>query len=545
MLVNSIIFWIFFAVFLLPYFTLMRGSSKIQNLWLLAASYIFYGYADWRMAILLLIATITFFVLGLAINKEKETHLDPPCLGRTPYKDDYDNYLNTKNAEEKGIGTDKQNSQKGEGVRGKESLHITHCTILTPKTLAVLGVVLGAGMLLYFKYLNFFIEQFAALFGVFGLRTNYSSFNIIVPIGISFFTFKLIAYIVEVYKGNMEPCRDFVTFASYIAFFPTIMSGPIDSPKLLIPQMAKARSWNNSAVTEGMIRVLWGMFMKMCIADKVSPYTDAVFNNYYHHSGLTIAVAAVMYTFQIYTDFSGYSEMAIGTAQIAGFRVTENFMRPYFSQNVGDFWRRWHASLMNWFRDYIYFPLGGSRCSKARMYWNTMVVFMVSGLWHGANWTFIFWGAYHGLLVCGYKLTKKTHPNPPLRGREPNNSKSNNNKSSLSREDIGGSKYLNILIVFIFVTIGWMVFRCNSIGQFFGMLGALAAPGHFFASWALTAVLPIGILMLKELKDEEGWNLHLLHSKNWVVKAVSVALLIIFIVYMGELEGAKFIYFQF
>ena len=519
MLVNSIIFWIFFAIFLIPYFTLMRGSNKIQNLWLLAASYVFYGYADWRMAVLLLAATIIFFGLSLALKSPT------PTLPR----------------------------REGDSDGAKRHR----------KTLVILGIILGVGMLLYFKYLNFFIEQFAALFGLFGLRTNFSSFNIIVPIGISFFTFKLIAYVVEVYKGNMEPCRDFVTFASYIAFFPTIMSGPIDSPKLLIPQMAKARSWNNNQVVEGMIRVLWGMFMKMCIADKVSPYTDAVFNNYYHHSGLTIAVASVMYTFQIYTDFSGYSEMAIGTSQIMGFRVTENFMRPYFSQNVGDFWRRWHASLMNWFRDYIYFPLGGSRCSKARMYWNTMVVFMVSGLWHGANWTFIFWGAYHGLLVCLYKLTKKTHPSPPCLGREPNTAEKMencNNKSSLNREEptvadrrekqlggsrVGGSKYLNILIVFILVTIGWMVFRCNSIGQFFGMLGALTAPGHFFASWALTAVLPIGILMLKELKDEEGWNIHLLHSKNWVVKAISVALLIIFIVYMGELEGAKFIYFQF
>lgn len=504
MLVNSIIFWIFFAVFLLPYFTLMRGSSKIQNLWLLAASYVFYGYADWRMVVLLLIATLTFYLLGLAINRVSSFRF--------------------------------QDSGKA---------------LLSPKTLVVLGVVLGAGMLLYFKYLNFFIEQFAALFGLFGLKTNYSSFNIIVPIGISFFTFKLIAYIVEVYKGNMEPCKDFVTFASYIAFFPTIMSGPIDAPKLLIPQMGKARSWNNNQVVEGMIRVLWGMFMKMCIADKVSPYTDAVFNNYYHHSGLTIAVAAVMYTFQIYTDFSGYSEMAIGTSQIMGFRVTENFMRPYFSQNVGDFWRRWHASLMNWFRDYIYFPLGGSRCSKARMYWNTMVVFMVSGLWHGANWTFIFWGAYHGLLVCFYKLIKPLVSSFRFQDSSSTESDSPQREShqkkletwNLKFESV--RKYANILLVFALVTIGWMVFRCDSIGHFFGMLGALTAPGHFFASWALTAVLPIGILMLKELKDEEGWNLHLLHSKNWVVKAVSVALLIIFIVYMGELEGAKFIYFQF
>ena len=547
MLVNSIIFWIFFAIFLLPYFTLMRGSSKIQNLWLLAASYVFYGYADWRMVVLLLIATLTFYLLGMAINREKETHLYPPCLGRTPYKDDYENKLNTKNTEEKGIGTDKQNSQKEEGVKDKKSLHITRYTLLSPKTLVVLGVVLGAGMLLYFKYLNFFIEQFAELFGLFGLKTNYSSFNIIVPIGISFFTFKLIAYIVEVYKGNMGPCRDFVTFASYIAFFPTIMSGPIDAPKLLIPQMGKARIWQNNQVVEGMIRVLWGMFMKMCIADKVSPYTDAVFNNYYHHSGLTIAVAAVMYTFQIYTDFSGYSEMAIGTSQIMGFRVTENFMRPYFSQNVGDFWRRWHASLMNWFRDYIYFPLGGSRCSKARMSWNTMVVFMVSGLWHGANWTFIFWGAYHGILVCLYKLTRSVRSKSVMCKDKSVRATLEQPHKNITHYSLHLTlrKYANILLVFALVTIGWMVFRCNSIGQFFGMLGALTAPGHFFASWALTAVLPIGILMLKEMKDEEGWNIHLLHSKNWVVKAISVALLIIFIIYMGELEGAKFIYFQF
>ncbi len=527
MLVNSIIFWIFFAVFLLPYFTLMRGSNKIQNLWLLTASYVFYGYADWRMAILLLIATITFYILGLAINKEKETHLYPPCLGRTPYKDDYEYKLNTKNTEDKGIGTDKQNSQKEEDAKDKESLHITRYTLLTPKTLAVLGVVLGAGMLLYFKYLNFFIEQFAALFGLFGLRTNYSSFNIIVPIGISFFTFKLIAYIVEVYKGNMEPCKDFVTFATYIAFFPTIMSGPIDAPKLLIPQMANARIWQNDQVAEGLKRVLWGMFMKMCIADKVSGYTDAVFNNAYHHNATSIIAASVLYTFQIYADFSGYSEMAIGTSQIMGFRVTENFMRPYFSQNVGDFWRRWHASLMNWFRDYIYFPLGGSRCSKARMYWNTMVVFMVSGLWHGANWTFIFWGAYHGLLVCFYKLTKKKTP-------------------SLNREGWGGSKYLNILIVFILVTIGWQVFRCNSFGQFVGLWERMFTGfGPIFKSWALMGFIPIGILMFKEMKDEEGWNIHLLHSKKLWVQIVSFALVAVFILYFGELEGGSFIYFQF
>jgi D-alanyl-lipoteichoic acid acyltransferase DltB (MBOAT superfamily) len=476
----------------------MRGSSKIQNLWLLAASYVFYGYADLRMVILLLIATITFYVLGLAINRVSSFRF--------------------------------QDSGK---------------SLLTPKTFVVLGVILGAGMLLYFKYLNFFIEQFAALFGVFGLKTNFSSFNIIVPIGISFFTFKLIAYVVEVYKGNMEPCKDFVTFATYIAFFPTIMSGPIDAPKLLIPQMANARNWQNDKVAEGLKRVLWGMFMKMCIADKVSGYTDAVFNNAYHHNATSIIAASVLYTFQIYADFSGYSEMAIGTSQIMGFRVTENFMRPYFSQNVGDFWRRWHASLMNWFRDYIYFPLGGSRCSKTRMYWNTMVVFMVSGLWHGANWTFIFWGAYHGLLVCFYKLTnKKKNRVLNTKNTEDNTYKKKLETWNLKLETV--RKYANILLVFILVTIGWQVFRCNSFGQFVGLWERMFTGfGPIFKSWALMGFIPIGILMFKEMKDEEGWNIHLLHSKKLWVQIVSFALIAVFILYFGELEGGSFIYFQF
>ena len=488
MLVNSIIFWIFFAIFLLPYFTLMRGSNKIQNLWLLAASYVFYGYADWRMAVLLLAATILFFCLSLALPNREGT-----------------------------------SNTKSENRR---------------KALVTLGVILGAGMLLYFKYLNFFIEQFATLFGLFGLQTNFSSFNIIVPIGISFFTFKLIAYIVEVYKGNMEPCRDCVTFASYIAFFPTIMSGPIDAPKLLIPQMAKARTWQNDQVAEGLKRVLWGMFMKMCIADKVSGYTDAVFNNAYHHNATSIIAASILYTFQIYADFSGYSEMAIGTSQIMGFRVTENFMRPYFSQNVGDFWRRWHASLMNWFRDYIYFPLGGSRCSKARMYWNTMVVFMVSGLWHGANWIFIFWGAYHGILVCLYKLTRSVMSKD--KGvKKPDNITHYSLHFTLR-------KFMNIVIVFALVTIGWQVFRCDSFRQFVGLWERMFTGfGPIFKSWALMGFIPIGILMFKEMKDEEGWNIHLLHSKKLWVQIVSFALIAVFILYFGELEGGSFIYFQF
>ena len=276
----------------------------MQNGWLLAASYFFYGYVNLEMCGLLAIATLVFYSLGLAVSK----------------------------------------------WNGKKGYWLT-----------VLGIAFGVGMLLYFKYTKFFVEQFASLLSLMGLKTNWSSFNILVPVGISFFTFKLISYVVDVYKGVQTPARDLVSFALYIAFFPTIMSGPIDRAGKFLPQLEKARHWSNTGVLEGLKRILWGMFLKMCIADKVSPYTDAVFNNYFHHSGLTIAVAAVLYTFQIYADFCGYSEMAIGTAKILGIRVAENFNRPLLAANMGDFWRRWHMSLMSWLKDYIYIPLGGSR----------------------------------------------------------------------------------------------------------------------------------------------------------------------------------------
>ena len=456
MLINSLVFLLFFIVFLIPYF-LLKGRGALQNLWLLAGSYFFYGWADWRMVPLLFVATSVFYFLGKRIEK---------------------------------------NEDKG----------------LSNKQLLLLGIFLGVGTLLYFKYTNF-------LLGPFGVHVN-----ILVPIGISFFTFKLIAYIVEVKKGNISAEHDFIRFAAYIAFFPTI----IDGPKEFLPQLKRVHVWNNSNVLEGSKRILWGLFLKMCIADKISPYTDSVFNNYYHHSGVTIILASVLYTFQIYADFCGYSEMAIGVGRMMGIKVTENFSRPLFATNPGDFWRRWHMSLMAFFREYIYFPLGGSRCSQVKILRNTMITFLVSGLWHGANWTFIIWGGYHGLLVYGYRKIKPFLPNQ-------SNSRLLNN----------ARKYLSILLLFVLCTIGWMVFRCDTFQQFFGMLERFSAPGGLFFSWALTAIIPICIMLFKELKDEEGWNIHLLHSKNWILQAVSIALLIVYVFYTGELNGAQFIYFQF
>lgn len=472
MLVNSFIFWGFFLLVLLPYFTLLRQSAGGQNAWLLLASLVFYAYTDWRMLLLLMAAIIVFYGLGRAIASH-------------------------------------------EGKARKQFM--------------VAGVVLGAGLLLYFKYLNFFVDQVREVLKLCGLSANWQSLNIIVPIGISFFTFKLISYVVEVYKKNIEAERDFVRFATYISFFPTILSGPIDRPNDFLPQLREVRQARWDEILEGMKRVLWGMFLKMCIADKVSPYTDAVFNSYSHHSALTIVVAAVLYSFQIYADFCGYSEMAIGVSRIMGLRVTENFRRPYLATNMGEFWRRWHISLMTWLRDYIYFPLGGSRCSQTKTGRNTAATFLVSGLWHGANWTFILWGLYHGILVFGRRLWRS------WRGL----------KKGEGEPHSFVARYLNIAVVFLLCTLGWIMFRAASVSDFINIMSRLAVPGSLFFSWALTAVLPISILVFKDIKDEEGWNIHFLHARSWVVQAISMGLLIVLITYIGELEGAKFIYFQF
>ena len=471
MLVNSFIFWLFFITVLLLYFPIAGRKSQWQNMCLLGASYFFYGYIHVGMAVLLAVVTLVYYVLGHGVAKGKRASL--------------------------------------------------WCGI---------GVSLGVGLLAYFKYANFLLTQVEAVFTSIGVPFHPMTLKMLVPVGISFFTFKLISYLVDVYKGKMMPVDNMVTFAAWVSFFPTIMSGPIDRAIDTVPQLEERRKWCDANLVEGLKRILWGMFLKMCIADKVAPYTDAVFNNYGFHSGLTIVVAAFLYSFQIYADFCGYSEMAIGVAKILGVKVPENFLRPYFSTNVGEVWRRWHMSLMSWFKDYIYIPLGGSRCSEVKTGRNTLAVFAVSGLWHGANWTFIFWGLYHGILVFMRRIWTK------------HVGRTNTKAVGIPPFIV---KYSCIALTFFLMTLGWMLFRANSLDQFWGMLLRVNASGGLFFSWALTAVLPICILFFKELKDEEGWNVHFLHASNPYLQTVSMALLLVYIIYTGELEGAKFIYFQF
>ena len=343
MIFNSFNFILFlFIVFFFYYFPL-KENTRGQNWLLLFSSYFFYGFAEMKIVPLLLVVTTIFYTIGLAIHK-------------------------TKNE--------------------KKSSWLTTIAVLT-----------GIGVLLYFKYFNFFIGSFARIFNNIGLQTNWTTFNIILPLGISFFTFKLISYVVEIHRGKIEPTKDFVAFATYIAFFPTIMSGPIDRPSF-ISQINNKRPFNYSLAVDGCRQFLWGLFKKVVLADNLAVYTEQAWSNVQDSSGSTLLLAAIFYSFQMYTDFSGYSDMAIGTGKILGFRITDNFNYPFFATNVADYWRRWHISLTSWLTDYVFMPLNVKFRSLGK--WGTIFAIIINmvvvGIWHGPNWTFAVFGLYHGLL---------------------------------------------------------------------------------------------------------------------------------------------------
>lgn len=483
MVVNSINFWLFFTATLLPYFLLYKAGSKWQNLWLLLASYFFYGWADWRMLPLLAATTLIFYGLGIGIGKNIEN--------------------NPKKA----------------------------------SRLKTLGIVIGLGVLVYFKYLGFMVDQFATLFRSWGMNVGESTFSIVMPIGISFFTFKLMSYVLEINLGNLKPEHDIVRFGTYIAFFPTILSGPIDRPKAFLTQLGEERKIDADNLSEGLKRVLWGMFLKMCIADRLTPWTDAVFNNYAHHNATTIIVASVLYLIQMYADFAGYSDMAIGVARMMGLKVTENFNRPFFAQNVAEYWRRWHMSLTEWITDYVFKPLTVSFRDWGMwgIYLAAIINLVLIGAWHGANWTYVLFGLYHGILIAIVTATEKKR-------------KKIEKEHNLKNNELW--KWSRRLLTFCLFVIGAVLFRSASVGQFFGTIAQLGNGfGPIYSQDAIPVFLLGGlsiiIMFFKEFKDENGFNIHLMHSKYTIIRILTIALLVSYIVLTGELSGGMFIYFQF
>lgn len=480
MVFNSIPFVLFFVVVFFVYWLLLKKSTKAQNVFLLVASYFFYGYADWKMLPLLIVATAVFFFLGIGISLSE--------------------------------------SEK------KASL------------LRALGVVLGVGILLYFKYLNFFIESFANLFESMGLHTNWHTFNIIMPLGVSFFTFRLISYVIDVYNGEVEPTRDVVEFATYIAFFPCILSGPIDKPKF-ISQLHQKREFNYNQAVDGMRQILWGLFKKLVVADNCAVYVDQVFSSYTDQSGSTLLLAAILCSFQVYADFSGYSDMAIGVGKLLGFSITRNFNNPFFALNVADFWRRWHMSLTSWITDYVFTPLSFQfrRWGKVGMIIAIIINMVVVGLWHGANWTFVVFGLYHGLLFVPLVLSGAFMKKDQLKI----------NKIGLPvLKDLG-----RMLLTFALVVFGVVIFRAESIGQAWeyvsGMCNVSILTIPVFKKLAFRLVIFVCLMLLVEwLQRGKEHGLEIAHFKP-LTRYIIVLLLIEFIVFFMPNSPSQFIYFQF
>ena len=386
---NSLLFLIFlFCVFIL-YWGFFSRTNKSQNRFLLFSSFLFYSAWDYRFLGLIFGSTLFDFVIA------------------------------------KSIIISKTKKQK--------------------KLLLLSSILFNLGLLFIFKYFNFFLDSFYTLLNQIGLHINFRTINIILPVGISFYTFQTLSYTIDVYKGKINASKDWVLFASYVSFFPQLVAGPIERASRILPQLSSKRVFNWIRAKEGLRKILIGFFKKVVIADSLAPMVDFTFNNYHDLSSLALFLGALFFSIQIYCDFSGYSDIAVGVAKLFGINLIENFNYPYFSKNIGEFWKRWHISLTSWFRDYIYIPLGGSKESLIISLRNVFIIFIISGLWHGANWTFIFWGIAHVLIYTPYFLMKK---------------KIFYNKSTFSYflKDIFG-----IITTFSVVTITWIFFRSDTI----------------------------------------------------------------------------------
>ena len=484
MLFNSFEYLLFLPiVFLLYWFVFDYAMRKCkrqllwQNLFVVVASYIFYGWWDWRFLILIAITTLLSFLSGIGIE-----------------------YAPTQ--------------------RGKKAVMIAN-------------IVLNLGILGIYKYYDFFATQFARLFGI---ESDFLLLHLILPVGISFYTFQALSYSIDVYRKQIEPTHDIVAFTAFLSFFPQLVAGPIERATNLLPQFQKKRTFDYAIAVDGMRQILWGLFKKIVVADNCATYVDTVFADISNQSGSTLLLAAVLFTFQIYGDFSGYSDIAIGTAKLFGIKLMRNFNVPYFSRDIAEFWRRWHISLTTWFRDYVYIPLGGSRpdtsslspnslfassptaytkCIAVR---NTFIIFLLSGFWHGANWTFVLWGAYHALLFVPLLLMGKNR-----RYRDDNQTWSDIPK---------------MVGTFLLVMVGWILFRSPDTLCFVDYLSGiwdsslLSMPFVENALHLAVTGIAIALMLWMEWKNR-------LPNRWWMYYALTLA------IWWFAGQDIDFIYFQF
>lgn len=473
MLFNSLEFAVFLPITFLLYWFVFNRNLKLQNLFIVGVSYLFYGWWDWRFLILIALTSFCSWGSGLLIDKYKSS----------PRK---------------------------------------------ARLISTANIVLNLGILALFKYYNFFVTSFANLF-LHG-QTDGLLLKLILPVGISFYTFQALSYTIDVYKGKLSPTRDIIQFFAFVSFFPQLVAGPIERASNLLPQFAKPRTFIYEQGVDGMRQILWGLFKKIAIADTCAIYVNNVFANYSSQSGLTLIIGAILFAFQIYGDFSGYSDIAIGTAKLFGIKLMRNFNNPYFSRDIAEFWRRWHISLTTWFRDYVYIPLGGSRCSKAKVLRNTLIIFLLSGFWHGANWTFIAWGAYHALLFLPLILLGKNRKYTDAVA---------NDRWFPSLKETG-----QMLLTFSLAVVGWVIFRADNITQAVQYQAGMCRPGRPYTQGVASIAVYIIIMLAIEWSNrrrEHGLDL------NWKSQPLKIAtyIALIVIMFLAYNNSETFIYFQF
>lgn len=479
MLFNSFEFLVFLPIVFLLYWFVFK-PLRWQNLFVIAASYLFYGWWDWRFLILIAITTLCSFGSGVLLEKY-------------------------------------------EGQRMRQ------------KWVSAANIILNMLILCYFKYSNFFGENFVALLSTFGIQVDWVTLDILLPVGISFYTFQALSYTIDVYQHKIKPTHDIVAFFAFISFFPQLVAGPIERATNLLPQFLASRTFDYSKAVDGMRQILWGLFKKMVVADNCATAVDLIFNDYRSLDGFNLFLGAVFFTFQIYGDFSGYSDIAIGTARLFGINLRRNFNFPYFSRDIAEFWRRWHISLTTWFRDYIYIPLGGSREGKWKSFRNTLIIFLVSGFWHGANWTFVCWGAYHALLFLPLLLRGKNRKYRDTVAE---------GKLFPSLKEVG-----QMSLTFLLAVIGWIIFRAETIRQAWEYILLMFTKFRFCPpEYGKKALLYIFILQgIEWLQRDKQFALQT--DGRGVFRSVTIRwtiyLLLVSMLVMLGASQAEFIYFQF
>ncbi|MGI0107081.1 MBOAT family O-acyltransferase [Salinimicrobium sp. WS361] len=477
---TSINFAVFLPVVFLLYWFVCRKTPRSQNVLLLAASYLFYGWWDWRFLSLIIFSSLVDFLIGLALEKEKS-----PCSG---------------------------------------------------KILLGMSLVVNLGLLGFFKYFNFFLDSLYDVIPGLQAILGFNTLNIILPVGISFYTFQTLSYTIDVYKKRINATNDYISFATFVGFFPQLVAGPIERATNLLPQFQRLRIFSYKEAVEGLRQILWGLFKKMVIADNCAVFANLIFDNPGSFSGSTLLLGAVFFSFQIYGDFSGYSDIAIGTSKLFGINLMQNFSYPYFSRDFAEFWRRWHISLSTWFRDYLYIPLGGSRGSKLETVRNILLIFLISGLWHGANWTFLAWGGLNAFFFFPLLLKNLNRKNLKIVAH---------NRSLPTLQE-----FFSMVATFFMITLTWCFFRAEDLPHGIQFISKIFSASFFtFPDFPgkkdalITAFLIVLLVIIEWVGRKKKFPLEDLNIARPVRHLVYYSLILAIIVFSAPKQ--EFIYFQF